>query len=199
MSGPGRKLSPGEAALWARVARTVAPMEGRPKIPLPSGEENHPRDGAKPAVPRPVAGPPRQRPALPPFDGPRSGSSPRGEDPGRRMGLDSSWERKLARGLVQPDFTLDLHGASLDAAYTRLMQGLSQAWAMGARVVLVITGKPRTAEAADRGWRRGAIRAKLIDWLAQSEHAGRIAAIRNAHRRHGGQGAIYVILKKGRG
>ncbi len=69
---------------------------------------------------------------------------------------------------------------------------------MGARVVLVITGKPRPVEAADRGERRGAIRAKLLDWLAHGSHASRIASVRGAHRKHGGAGAVYVILKKAR-
>jgi DNA-nicking Smr family endonuclease len=73
-----------------------------------------------------------------------------------------------------------------------------QAKALGARVVLVITGKPRPAEAADRGERRGAIRAKVLDWLAAGQHASSIAAIRNAHRRHGGDGALYLVLRKGR-
>jgi DNA-nicking Smr family endonuclease len=67
---------------------------------------------------------------------------------------------------------------------------------MGARVVLVITGRPRPAEAADRGSRRGAIRAKLLDWLAAGPHASSIAAVRAAHRRHGGAGAVYVVLRR---
>jgi len=104
--------------------------------------------------------------------------------------------KKLARAEVHPDFTLDLHGHGLDAAYARLDHGLSQALAMGARVVLVITGKPRPVEAADRGERRGAIRAKLLDWLAHGSHAHRIASVRGAHRKHGGAGAVYVILKE---
>ena len=113
-------------------------------------------------------------------------------------GLDGSWERKLARAAISPDFTLDLHGHSLDAAHARLDHGLAQAVSMGARMVLVITGKPRKAEAADRGDRRGAIRAKLLDWLAAGSHASRIAAVRGAHPRHGGAGAVYVILKRTR-
>jgi DNA-nicking Smr family endonuclease len=68
---------------------------------------------------------------------------------------------------------------------------------MGARVVLVIAGKPRPVEAADRGAQRGAIRAKLLDWLAAGPHGSDIAAIRKAHRRHGGEGALYLILKRG--
>ncbi len=115
-----------------------------------------------------------------------------------RHGLDAAWERKLATAAIHPDFTLDLHGHSLDAAHARLDHGLTQAAIMGARLVLVITGKSRPVEAADRSDRRGAIRAKLIDWLAAGPHAGRIAAVRNAHRRHGGTGAVYVVLKRRR-
>jgi DNA-nicking Smr family endonuclease len=99
---------------------------------------------------------------------------------------------------MAPDFTLDLHGHGLDAAHGRLDAGLGQALAMGARVVLVIAGRPRPVDAADRGTARGAIRAKLIDWLAAGPHASRIAAVRGAHRRHGGAGAVYVVLRKPR-
>jgi DNA-nicking Smr family endonuclease len=44
--------------------------------------------------------------------------------------------------------------------------------------------------------RRGAIRAKLLDWLAASRHADVIAAVRRAHVRHGGEGALYLVLKR---
>ncbi len=63
-------------------------------------------------------------------------------------GLDGHWGRKFDAGTVSPDFSLDLHGASLDAAYGRLMHGMAQAQATGARVVLLITGKPRPADPA---------------------------------------------------
>jgi DNA-nicking Smr family endonuclease len=113
-------------------------------------------------------------------------------------GLDSSWERKLARAAIEPDFTLDLHGHTLDQAHRRLDSGLAQAKAMGARLVLLITGKPRPADPADRGTQRGAIRAKVLDWLAAGPHGSDIAAIRKAHRRHGGEGALYLVLRRGR-
>ena len=123
-------------------------------------------------------------------------SKPVAAQPLHAQTLDASWERKLAKALVQPDFTLDLHGYSLEAAHKRLDMGLGQAIAMGARLVLVITGRPRPAEAADRGSMRGAIRAKVIDWLALGSHGSRIAAVRPAHRRHGGAGALYVVLRR---
>jgi len=114
--------------------------------------------------------------------------------------LDANWDRKLAQGLVAPEFTLDLHGYSLDAAHTRLDHGLALALAQGARLVLLITGKPRGSEGAGggRGERRGAIRAKFLDWLAHGSHASRIAAIRPAHPRHGGAGAVYLVLRRQR-
>jgi len=100
---------------------------------------------------------------------------------------------------VQPDLTLDLHGASLDAAHVRLDHGLTQALAQGARVVLLITGRLRPSDDhAGRGSRRGVIRAKFLDWLMAGPHASRIAAIRPAHPRHGGAGAVYIVLRKAR-
>ena len=72
--------------------------------------------------------------------------------------LDATWDRKLAKGQTQPDFTLDLHGCTLDAAHSRLLHGLTQARTMGARLVLLVTGRPRPADPADRMSRRGAIR-----------------------------------------
>jgi DNA-nicking Smr family endonuclease len=114
------------------------------------------------------------------------------------LGLDASWERKLARAAIAPDFTLDLHGHTLDQAHVRLDSGLMQAKAMGARLVLLVTGKARPVDAADRGTSRGAIRAKVVDWLAAGPHASDIAAIRKAHRRHGGDGALYIVLRRPR-
>jgi DNA-nicking Smr family endonuclease len=158
------------------------------------GEGDHPQDGggATSNVTTTLA---KKSPSLPLHPRPAAGGPPPslGED---RAGLDTTWERKLARGTLAPDFTLDLHGHTLASAHHRLDHGLIQAKALGARVVLLITGKPRHAEAADRGERRGAIRAKILDWLAAGPHSSSIAAIRNAHRRHGGDGALYLVLKR---
>lgn len=181
-----RGLTPEEAELWARVVGTVRPLHG--KVPVTAFKPHVVDAPAAPPPPKVAKGVPAPLPPpLPPPAPPR---------PLDRDGLDASWERKLARAAVHPDFTLDLHGHSLEAAHARLDHGLLQAVTLGARMVLVITGKPRPTESADRGDRRGAIRAKLLDWLAAGPHAGRIAAVRPAHRRHGGAGALYVILRR---
>ena len=181
-----RGLSAAEAALWARVASTIDPLHpvaAGPVTAPPSPPPPSPAKSIKGRVPPPLPAPPPKAAPARPLD---------------RHGLDGSWERKLAKAQLAPDLTLDLHGHSLDAAHARLDAGLMQAVAMGARLLLVITGKPRPVAAADRGERRGAIRAKLLDWLAAGPHASRIAAVRPAHQRHGGSGALYVILRRPR-
>jgi DNA-nicking Smr family endonuclease len=181
---PPRGLSAGEAALWRQVTDTVRPLHPRrkpDKSPAPAPAPS------PPAAVKPKGRVPAPRPAPEPPPAPPPGP-----------GLDSAWERKLARAAIAPDFTLDLHGHTLDQAHRRLDMGLGQAKAMGARLVLLVTGKSRPVEAADRGQRRGAIRAKVLDWLAAGPHASDIAAIRPAHRRHGGDGALYLVLKRRR-
>jgi DNA-nicking Smr family endonuclease len=138
----------------------------------------------KPAKPSPKPRVPLHHPAPPP---PAPGPP----------GLDSHWDRRVKGGRLEPDLTLDLHGHTLDTAYDRIMAGLDQARAMQARVVLVVAGRERPVDPADRMAKRGAIRAKLLDWLAASRHASAITAVRRAHIRHGGEGALYLILKRG--
>ncbi|MGB3711044.1 MAG: Smr/MutS family protein [Erythrobacter sp.] len=197
---PPRGLSAGEQAAWARLAESVTPLEGRSR---PDPVADKPGQDAKPAAARSGAHiakastnatSPKPRPdvaakvpkALP--TRPRAFANQ----------LDSHWNRRLKAGEVSPDYTLDLHGHTLDGAYDRVMDGLDQARAMGARLVLVVAGRERPVDPADRGQRRGAIRAKLLDWLAASRHADTIAAIRRAHIRHGGEGALYLVLKRSR-
>ena len=179
---PPRGLSEDESAAWAKLAATVTPMAGK-RAPVVK-EAIHSRTVSAPA--RPVA--PRSASVASPPSMPR----PSGGN------LDSHWDRKLKAGQLAPDFTLDLHGHNLDAAHRRLMDGMRQALAMDARTILLIAGKERPVDPADRGHRRGAIRAKILDWLAASEFGSDIAAVRRAHIRHGGEGALYLVLKRRR-
>ena len=107
--------------------------------------------------------------------------------------LDGSWDKKLRSGDVQPDRIVDLHGMNLDTAWTAIDRSLEQAIARGDRVVLLITGHHRRGEPPIQ---RGRIRAAVNDWLAASRHARDIAAVRGAHRRHGGGGSLYLILRR---
>lgn len=197
MSVP-RGLSAEEQAAWSRLAASVTPIEGRKISTAPtarSASVHVQPDPVKPTAPHPAPRPP------PGLGKPASlhSASPR---PALHRHfpseLDSHWNRKLKAGQIAPDYTLDLHGHTLDGAYSRIISGLDQARAMDARVVLVIAGRSRPVDPADRGQKRGAIRAKLLDWVAASHHSDSIAAIRKAHRRHGGEGALYLVLKRRR-
>jgi DNA-nicking Smr family endonuclease len=180
---PPRGLSPDEAALWRKVAETVTPLH---PVRTPAAP--------KPVItPEPEPAPPPKRirgrvpaPALPP-------PPPTPQRPMTSNGLDGGWDKKLARGTIAPDVTIDLHGMTLNTAHARLNGGIAQALAMGSRVILLIAGKPRPHDE-----NRGLIRARLIDWLAHSPHAGRIAAVRPASPRHGGSGAVYIVLRRPR-
>jgi DNA-nicking Smr family endonuclease len=109
--------------------------------------------------------------------------------------LDGSWDRKISRGALIPDVSVDLHGSGLASAYGRLDGALEQAIAHNMRVILLVTGKVRSHDRAS-GTGRGAIASVVRDWLAASRHASSISAVRNAHPRHGGTGALYIILKR---
>ena len=168
-----RSLSPEEAELWSRVAATIRPLSREPaEAPL----------AEKP--PKPVrATPPRRlsKSALPVAN------------KGVGTTLDGGWDRRLRSGEVDPDVALDLHGMTLDRAWAAIDRTLERAIATGARVVLLITGHHRRG---DPPVERGRIRAAVHDWLAVSRHAPSIAAVRGAHRRHGGGGSLYIVLRR---
>lgn len=126
---------------------------------------------------------------------PHANLSSEGEGPRKGNTLDGSWDRKLSRGLVSPDASIDLHGHNLHTAYATLDGAMEQSIRMGDRVILLVTGKPPRPE-SERPHARGAIRAAIGDWLAGSRHAAAIAAVRHAHPRHGGAGALYIILRR---
>lgn len=173
-----RALSAEESELWARVTATIRPLsrkllkpEARAESALPPAIVTVPPKAVPPKKPAPV------QPARP--------------EPGRT--LDGTWDRKLRSGSIQPDRIVDLHGMNLDQAWTAIDVALEKAESAGDRVLLLITGHHRRGEPPVQ---RGRIRAAVHDWLAVSRHAGRIAAVRGAHPRHGGGGSLYIILRR---
>lgn len=178
-----RNLSAEEADLWARVAATIRPLSrALPVKPPLAGPAPAPAPITRGAVPKGRVPPPRPRPSAPP---PRATLD--------AATLDGSWDKRLRSGTISPDRTLDLHGYRLDGAWSAIDHVLEQAIAAGDRVVLLVTGHERRGEPPVL---RGRIRAAVHDWLAASRHAPSIAAVRAAHRRHGGGGSLYIILRR---
>lgn len=172
-----RHLSSEEKALWNALARSVRPLRPAvrvsepPILPVAALPATGLTRGPLPSAP---TAPPRVPAAV----------------------LDSGWERRIRSGTLTPDMSIDLHGHSLAAAHGRLNQALSAALARDVRVLLVVTGKPPKMGGVGRDSRRGAIRGEIGHWLETSAYADRIASVRLAHPRHGGDGALYIILRR---
>ena len=170
-----RPLSPEESDLWCRVTASIRPL---------SSERAEARQPDK--KPRVLQA---QRPTAAPGT-----AAPNANFAAHRPGtLDSTWDRKLRTGAVEPDRVVDLHGMNLDTAWQSIDRALERAINHGERVVLLITGHHRPGAPTVE---RGKIRAAVHDWLAASRHAPQIAAVRGASGRHGGGGSLYLVLRR---
>jgi DNA-nicking Smr family endonuclease len=189
-----RPLDSDEKALWGRVIATVKPIHAAKKVALKKAEIS-PAPTAKPAPPaKRVATAIKTTPANRPLAKSVT-AKPTGQLPANN--LDGHWDRRLGSGSVIPDVSVDLHGTGLSGAYNRLDGALEQSISQHMRVILLVTGRARSHD-RHSGEGRGAIASVVRDWLAASRHAASIAAVRNAHPRHGGAGALYIILKQRR-
>nr|WP_294846512.1 Smr/MutS family protein [uncultured Sphingomonas sp.] len=174
-----RHLSPDEQALWAKVTATIRPLSRNKATEPPIELTPHP------APVKAVKG------RVPPSRSPDQLRAP--AMPIQHRTLDGGWDRRIRSGQVMVDRVLDLHGHSLDRAWEALDTSLDRAIAAGDRVILLVTGHERRGEPPIE---RGKIRAVIHDWLAHSRHSGAIAAVRSAHKRHGGGGSLYIILRR---
>ena len=113
--------------------------------------------------------------------------------------LDGSTAEKLKRGQLTPGARIDLHGMTESVAHATLLSFLAGAQSRGIRLALVITGvgNPKHHEGAE--WMRaphGVLKQMVPRWLNEKEFTALISGSGPAHRRHGGDGALYVYLRK---
>ena len=111
-------------------------------------------------------------------------------DPHRPVGLDRRTWLRLKRGQVAIEQTLDLHGRTQDEAHGALARFLAAAQAAGCRCVLVVTGKGLGSG--------GTLRHMVPRWLNEGANREHIVAFCPAQARHGGAGALYVLLRRQR-
>jgi len=96
---------------------------------------------------------------------------------------------RLRRIVREPmEARIDLHGMDQDRAKAALEGFLIRAWSEGYRSALVITGKGTRGE--------GVLRRRTPEWLASPTLRDIVAGVSEAHRHHGGEGALYVALKR---
>jgi len=140
-----------------------------------------------------------------PLAAPAPSRQPRGERKtaqARASGLGGRTEERLRRGAIKPDAKLDLHGLTEEVAHQVLLKFLRTAQARRFKMVLIVTGNgARVAPDApfdmELNYRsRGILKAVVPRWLGESAFAGIVAGTQSAHKRHGGEGALYVYLRK---
>ena len=179
-----RGLTDADRTLWRRAVKDVRPLHK----PLPTNEADHDVGIAtKPSSARAQQAPARPAQVAPPQ---------RNTTKNRRASVfaagDPRLDRRAARGRIAVDAVLDLHGLRQAAAHDALTRFITASRACGRRCVLVITGKgERTSEG-------GVLRARLRDWIEEPALRAHIARASEAHRRHGGAGAVYIFLKSPR-
>ncbi len=178
-----RPLRPEEARLWAIVTATVRPAHGRgPAAAAPTPDSLpivRPLDSKLP--PRFAGRPKPKGPA------PRAKSAPPTEPPAPER-IEPNRQRRIARERDPLDRRLDLHSLDQDGARAALFDFLHRAQQDGVRAVLVITGKGLQGD--------GVLRRRAPDWLSEPGLRGIVAGVSPADRRHGGEGALYVALKR---
>ncbi len=196
----GRNLTEEEQAIWSAVAATT---ERRAPTP-PRVDEAPPAPPPAPElrISETSAGALETGRVLKPVGGPAPRVTLPAAPPPAHSGLDRATETRLRKGRRDPDARLDLHGMTATRAHTALIGFISRSRAAGCRLVLVITGK-----GGPDGWsdRRpfgdsgpGVLRREAPVWLSTPPLSGMVVNVSRAHPRHGGDGALYVYLKRPR-
>tara|TARA_R110002072_G_scaffold268233_1_gene427262 strand:- start:376 stop:951 length:576 start_codon:yes stop_codon:yes gene_type:complete len=116
------------------------------------------------------------------------------------MQVDHRTSEKLRRGKIVIEGRLDLHGMTQNEAYDALLHFIPRMQAQGKRCVLVITGKGMRQYAGDPSSERtiGVLRQKAPEWLGSSPLNQYVLKVQEAQKKHGAEGAIYVLLRRHR-
>jgi len=167
-----RPTSPDDLRLWSMVTSTIHPLRGQGARRTKSPEPPPVSDPLEPAARIPVPSPATVKPVV---KGPLDPIEPRRH-------------RRIARERDPITAHIDLHGLTQDRARALLESFVLQSWREGSRAVLVITGKGLRGD--------GILRRMTPEWLASPRLREAVAGVSEAHRQHGGEGALYVALKR---
>lgn len=188
-----RHLSPDEKALWDMVAARAVPMN-------PKAKAEAPKVVPAPAKPRVEPFPEFQvgakvtetaRHNLAPGLGMQLRSAP--------LQMDAKSFGQMTRGKLKPEARIDLHGMTVAEAHPELVDFILRSHAGGKRLVLVITGKGKSRdEGGPMPVRQGVLRHQVPQWLSLAPMSSCVLQVTPSHKRHGGDGAYYVYLRRHR-
>ncbi|MBI1203158.1 MAG: DNA mismatch repair protein MutS [Rhodopseudomonas sp.] len=196
MSRDGRRrhLTYEERVLWTAVTKSMTPLRETPAAAVDLADDSE------------AEAPPLRKP--PTFVKPVKSSKivavasyappPQAPPPPALSPLTRRMKRNVARGKEQIDARLDLHGLTQHQAHDTLLRFLRAASARDARLVLVITGKGKRID-GDNERERGVLRRQVPHWLGLPEFRAVVLGFEDAAISHGGEGALYVRVRRGRG
>jgi DNA-nicking Smr family endonuclease len=177
-----RSLSDEERALWSGVARSIKPLRhSRPAA-----------EASNAAMADEKAAPAAATPPIVSQQAPVAKAAPPLAPLGRRL------KQRVARGREPIEARLDLHGHTQSEAHAALLKFVRRAQADGVKTALVVTGKGGTKNARDETAGRGVLKRAVPLWLALPEFRRFVIGFEDAHVGHGGQGALYVRLRRAR-
>lgn len=182
-----RHLSPDEKALWDTVAHQTTPLDPKPveRIQTPNIKSKKSTKirsfqiGEKALDDR--------------------GSAITAAQSKPSLNMDAGSFAKLKRGKIAPERRIDLHGLTLSQAHPELTRFILEAYRDQKRLVLVITGKgERSDPKGPYQVQRGVLRRQVPLWLGMPPLKNVILQVAPSHQRHGGDGALYVYLRRQR-
>jgi DNA-nicking Smr family endonuclease len=180
-----RPISEEERALWQMIAKTATPLKRRRKSePTPTSAQPAEKPAAKAARQKPKPAAKAPPPVPPPPARPHELSH------GLSVGIDKRQADRFKRGKTPIEGRIDLHGRTQAQAHDDLHDFVARAHAAGKRMVLVITGKGMTAS------KSGVLKENVPRWLNEPTLRRHVLAFDYAEPQHGGDGALYVLLKR---
>lgn len=180
-SRKGKRLSGEDIALWEGVTRSVKPIRKRAAKSQPAKSQPASEIDEPPAVARPA-----RKLAVPQA---ASAKAPLPKSPPAAASLEKRLKQKIARGSQPIDARLDLHGHTQAEAHDALLRFLRRTQSRGGRLALVITGKGARGEG-------GVLKRAVPMWLALPEFRALVIGFDQAAISHGGDGALYVRVRR---
>ena len=178
-----RRVTPDELELWRHVAQSVRPIKSRRRSASPK-EEAPDAPAPKTKASKPTA------PAAAPKAQPRAPGKPHELTHGLSHGIDRRQAARFRKGKLAIDGKIDLHGRTQQDAHDDLLAFLKRAHAAGKRNMLVVTGKGMTTSKV------GILRQAVPRWLNEPAFRSLVLAFDYAEPQHGGEGALYVLVKR---
>ena len=177
-----RGLSEEDRALWESVVKQVKPLrKRRASKPSVVSAEADTNVAQKPA-------------ALPRHAAPQRIVAPAKPEPPPLAPIGRRERSHLSRGRKEIDARLDLHGMTQTRAHRALFGFLQRAHHDGLTFVLIITGKGKMGAESERG----VLRRQVPQWLGLPEFRSLVVGFEEAHIGHGGEGALYVRVRRSR-